>query len=266
MPEIQYNLYPNGRHKALTMSYDDGNLDDIRLVGIFNKYGLKGTFHLNSGNFGKENYVGAAQAGELYAGHEISVHGKTHPFLDRIPADAVIEEIYEDKKALENAAGYPVRGMSYPYGAYTKELLPILRSLGMEYSRTVNATNNFEIPADFLEWHPTTHHNGDLDGLWERYQGLKPQKKLTVLYIWGHSFEFPRNDNWNVIEEFCKKAGGQEDIWYASNIEIVDYVNAVKSLRVSADHTMIQNISGIDVWISVDGEPACIKSGSIFRV
>ena len=44
-----YTCFPGGKHKVLTMSYDDGRDSDVRLVGIFNQYGIKGTFHLNSG-------------------------------------------------------------------------------------------------------------------------------------------------------------------------------------------------------------------------
>ncbi len=46
-----YCCYPGGKHKALTMSYDDGRTQDRRLVDIFNQNGIKGTFHLNSGLF-----------------------------------------------------------------------------------------------------------------------------------------------------------------------------------------------------------------------
>ena len=42
----------DGKMKALTFSYDDGVLQDRRLIEIFNKYGLKATFNLNSGFFG----------------------------------------------------------------------------------------------------------------------------------------------------------------------------------------------------------------------
>ena len=34
--------------KSLTFSYDDGVTQDVRLIEIFNKYGLKATFNLNS--------------------------------------------------------------------------------------------------------------------------------------------------------------------------------------------------------------------------
>ena len=44
-----YKAFPGGKHKVLTLSYDDGKVQDRRLVKIFNKYGIKATFNLNSG-------------------------------------------------------------------------------------------------------------------------------------------------------------------------------------------------------------------------
>ena len=38
----------NGKMKAVTFSYDDGVTQDTRLIEMLNKYGLKGTFNLNS--------------------------------------------------------------------------------------------------------------------------------------------------------------------------------------------------------------------------
>ena len=40
--------FPGGKLKALTFSYDDGVEQDVRLIEIFKKYGLRGTFNLNS--------------------------------------------------------------------------------------------------------------------------------------------------------------------------------------------------------------------------
>ena len=34
-------IFPEGKAKVLTMSYDDGKIQDERLIGIFNKYGIK---------------------------------------------------------------------------------------------------------------------------------------------------------------------------------------------------------------------------------
>ena len=46
-----YHCFPGGKHKALTFSYDDGRIFDKRLIEIFNKNGMKGTFNLNAGRF-----------------------------------------------------------------------------------------------------------------------------------------------------------------------------------------------------------------------
>ena len=72
------------------------------------------------------------------------------------------------------------------------------------------------------------------------------------MYVWGHSYEFDNNDNWEVIEEFCKFMGGREDIWYATNIEIIDYMEAAKRLQFSADGGAVFNPSARSVWLEID--------------
>ena len=52
-----YCCFPGGKHKALTMSYDDGRTQDRRLIEIFNQNGIKGTFHLNSGLFDRGDRI-----------------------------------------------------------------------------------------------------------------------------------------------------------------------------------------------------------------
>ena len=80
---------------------------------------------------------------------------------------------------------------------------------------------------------------------------------MPVMYVWGHSFEFNNDKNWDKMEKFCDKIAGNDDVWYATNIEIVDYVNATRALKFSWDRRLIYNPSAIDVWIEVDG--ACVK-------
>jgi hypothetical protein len=57
----------------------------------------------------------------------------------------------------------------------------------------------------------------------------------------GHSFEFARQNNWEVIEDFCKKVSGRDEIWYATNLQIKRYLSAVRSLVYTADETMVYN-------------------------
>ena len=136
-----YCCFPGGKHKALTMSYDDGRSYDRRLVDIFNQNGIKGTFHLNSGLFDWGDRVLPEEVKTLYAGHEVACHTVTHPTIARCPLPEVAWQVLEDRKALEAMTGYPVRGLSYPNGSLSKEieeLLPLCDMLKSKVSRRSN--------------------------------------------------------------------------------------------------------------------------------
>lgn len=263
---IRHDRFPGGVHKALTLSFDDGRTDDRRLVELMNRYGLKGTFHLNSGFFGKEGYIHAEEVAELYAGHEVSAHTVDHPFLEQSPVDQVAREILEDRAALESLTGYPVRGMSYPFGTYNDRVVEMLPALGIEYARTVASHREFHMPEHFLKWHPTCHHKQMVEYA-DKFIELTPRyTRMSLYYVWGHSFEFANDNNWELIDEFGEKIGGREEIWYATNAEIVAYKRAVDALRYSVDSRMVHNPTAIPVWISAEGESVEIPGGETVRI
>jgi peptidoglycan/xylan/chitin deacetylase (PgdA/CDA1 family) len=260
---IRFKYYPGGKKKALTMSYDDGRDHDRRLVGIFNRHGIRGTFHLNAGTLGQDGYVRPDEVAELYRGHEVSAHSLTHPFLTLLPDASLAEEILEDRRRLESLAGYPVRGMSYPFGAYGDAVLRALPPLGIEYARTVESTGRFAVPDNFLLWRPTCHHK---DHLMERLAEFKKPagwQQMPLLYVWGHSYEFPQDGNWEMIEEFCGKTAGDPDTWYATNIEIADYMNALRNLKFSVDRGYVVNPSAMAVWVEAEGQAVEIRPGTM---
>lgn len=251
-----YICFPEGRAKALTMSYDDGKPQDERLVAIFNKNGIKGTFNLNYGLMGmdkKPQRLPAERIKELYEGHEVATHTMTHPTIARCPMTELVDEILNDRKGLESIMGTIVRGHAYPNGSYNEEIKSLFRQMGIAYARVVETSGEFELPDDLMEWKATCHHNDpelmDKARFFAEYN--KPQY-LKLMYVWGHSYEFDNNDNWNVIEEFCEYMGGRDDIWYATNIEIADYMEAAKRLRFSADYTAAYNPNADDVWVLID--------------
>ncbi|MFC4402221.1 polysaccharide deacetylase family protein [Gracilibacillus xinjiangensis] len=260
MPQITMS-FPEGKHKVLTMSYDDGKAADQRLVEIFNNNGIKGTFHLNSGLLGKGDRIPESEIEKLYQGHEISAHTVTHPTIARSPKTQLIEEVIEDRKVLEKIAGYTVRGISYPNGSYNQAIKELLPHLGIEYARTVNSTESFAMPDDLMEWNPTCHHNRNLTKLADDFVNLHKKQYLYMFYVWGHSYEFDHDQNWTIMEEFCQFIGNREDIWYATNIEIVDYLHAFQNLRFSADSQFVYNPSAMSVWLSIDERITAVKGG-----
>jgi peptidoglycan/xylan/chitin deacetylase (PgdA/CDA1 family) len=258
--------YPGGKSKALTLSYDDGQIFDRRLVEIFNKYNMKGTFHLNSGTLGKDGYVTQEEVKELYAGHEVSCHSVTHPYFTQISQGQLTQEIWEDRRNLERLTGYTMRGMSYPFGVYDDRTLKTLELTGIEYSRTVNATNGFNVPADFLQWHPTCHHSDNLPEKLEKFKNQPAWLSMPLFYIWGHSYEFDRQNNWDMIENFCSEASGDDNVWYASNIEIKDYITALRSLVVNVDETLVYNPTAITVWLGRNNKISELKPGQTLEL
>ena len=221
----------NGKNKALTFSYDDCIEQDRQLVDIFNRYGMKCTFNLNSaimngtGDFEIEGkYVRRMRPDEmkdLYTGHEIAVHTLHHADLTLLTEDKIREETAEDKKALEAMFGTKIYGMAYPYGSFNKEVVRVIGECGILYSRTVNAAYNFRPQNDLLEFAATCHHSDDrlfeLLDEFLRYDGSEP----AVFCVWGHSYEFYVDDNWELMEDFCRKAACHDDIFYGTNSRVL---------------------------------------------
>lgn len=262
-----YICFPQGRAKALTMSYDDGKIQDERLVRIFNEHGIKGTFNLNYGLMDREQTpprIGKDKIAALYQGHEVATHTMTHPTIARCPLVEVAEEILEDRKGLEKLVGGLVRGHAYPNGSYSEEIKQLFRQLGIAYGRVVEVIPDYELPKDPLEWHPTCHHNDpELMKKAEFFAEFGKRQYLKLMYVWGHSYEFDNNDNWEVIENFCKYMGGREDIWYATNIEIIDYMEAARRLQFTASGDGVYNPGAISVWLQInDGGCVEITGGS----
>ena len=158
----------------------------------------------------------------------------------------------------------PVRGLAYPCGRYDDESIALLKALGIVYARTVVNTGSFNIPEDFMKWHPTTHHNGNLEEFGSRL--LNESYGMNLLYVWGHSYEFNDRQNWDHIEAFCKKMQGIESVWYATNIEIYDYVQACKRLIFGIDGTVVENPSAIPVWIRSNQEVVEIPAGAVVQL
>lgn len=258
--------FPEGKAKALTLSYDDGVIQDKRLIEILKPYGIKATFNINSGKFSEsavsvKGRMSEEQAKELYknSGHEIAVHTLTHPSLTRLPLPIAIDEVLQDRKNLENIFGGVIRGMAYPYGTYSDELIDMLKNIGIAYSRTVVSTHDFRIPTDWLKLTATCHHNDSLlFELTDKFINAKPDSEKSnrqplLFYLWGHSYEFDNDNNWDIIEEFAQKIGNSEDVWYATNIEIYDYIEAYKNLKFSVGGNTVYNPSGQTVWFENNG-------------
>lgn len=223
--------------KILTFSYDDGVSQDIRLIELFNKYGMKATFNINSGFLGQNwtltregvvvdhNKLKAEDIRHIYEGHEIAAHTLTHPFLPSINEESeIIRQVEQDRLALSELCGYEVVGFAYPGGGvnFDRRVSSIIKeNTGARYCRTIVSSHSFDTQDDLYEFKPTVYHHGEWDKLFElgeRFLSLKPDKK-QVFFVWGHSYEFDIHNTWDRFEEFLRLMSGKEDILYTTNRE-----------------------------------------------
>ena len=271
--------FPEGKFKALTLSYDDGVQADIRLAELTHKHGIKCTFNVNGSSMcgGMRISTDTIKEKVVPYGHEIAVHGANHIAPGVAAPGLIIKDMLMCRLELEEAFGTIIRGMAYPdsgirrmeNGNSYENIRQYLSDIGIVYGRSAGGDNDcFMLPNDFLNWMPTAHHkNSHLDEYADKFlatteEGLYGSHRFPRLfYLWGHSYEFDRDDNWEIIERFCEKMGGHDDIWYATNIEIYEYIEAYRRLVPSADHTKYYNPTNTTVWINVDGNTKKIEPG-----
>ncbi len=269
-------VWPGGKRKAFTLSYDDGIEQDIRLINLLNQHQVKATFNLNAGLLGEKGRVAAgkkevdhnkieeARIMTIYKGHEIAAHGQYHESMFAMDSARCVEEVLTCRKALEKITARPLTGYAYAFGACDDNIVQALKACQISYARTIEASYTFDIPSDFLRWDPSCHHDdskimelADKFLSDEFYFSLFSPAKL--FYVWGHSYEFDQNENWDHMETFIKKISKKEDVWYATNGEIYDYVEAYKRLVFSVDSSKVYNPSCRSVWLSGIFTNACVE-------
>ena len=182
--------------------------------------------------------------------------------LSLIAANAVTEGLpEEDAQALEAAKGTVITA---------KELQPeqvdALCAMGIQYSRTVESTGSFALPQELLRWKPTCHHNDKLLERAEKFLHVPGYEKMPLFYIWGHSFEFERENTWPLMEQLAEKLHGAQDIWYATNGQIADYLTALRSTRESADGKRLYNPSAQPIWFVADGKVRVAEPGKLCEI
>jgi hypothetical protein len=204
------------------------------------------------------------------------------PGLSR-PVDA-IQDFLNCRLELEKRYERIIRGMAYPdsgitnlqNGASYENIRRYLQDLGIVYSRTLGGDNNhFYLPADWLAWMPTAHHeNPALMDYADQFLSLQPDapnayyatRLPRLFYLWGHAFEFNNNNNWELIDQIGDTLGGKEDTWYATCMEIYEYVQAYNALVFSADSTRVYNPTLHKIWFDVDGTLYFVDPGDTITI
>jgi len=268
--------FPGFKRKAVTLSYDDGVIFDEQLINIMRKNGLKGTFNISTGllNEGNPRRLTKENVVKLYteSGNEVAVHGKYHVSLADVPLAMAVDDVLKDRQTLEEWLDKIVIGMAYANGSFDDNVVEIVKKCGIEYARTTVSTEKFDIPENWLMIPTTCHHkNPRLMELAKKFIESPESKyywskKPQLFYLWGHSYEFNDEDNWEIIEEFATYMGNRDNVWYATNGEIYNYVKAYDSLMWGADGKRVYNPSVYDIFINYYDNEYVIHPGDDVKI
>ncbi len=232
----------SGKMKAVTFSFDDGVLQDIRLIELLNKYGLKATFNLNSELFNGQDIlrfederphavcrytIAPKDVKEIYAGHEVAAHTLTHPKLTTVEDDKeIIRQVEQDRLNLTRLVGYEVIGFAYPGGGVNNDVrcAEIIRKhTGIRYARGYKLCESFDIPDDLYQFSPnaSADHLDALEVLTDRFLALETDKH-QLLFVVGHAYGLDyENERWAKLETLFQKISRRDDIFYGTNKEVL---------------------------------------------
>ena len=234
---LRGNFMWNGKKKAVTFSFDDGVTQDIRLIEILNKYGLKATFNLNSELLGLENSiyrnertvrhdkVPKDKLKEIYKGHEVAAHTLTHPLLPSLTDEEIIRQVETDRQNLSRLCGYEVVSMAYPCGGENNNdrVAKIIKeNTGIKLARTITSTYDFGKQENLFRFNPTVYYvDARFEEIIDSFLSLDNDSD-ALLYIWGHSYEMDAEYiTWERFEKLCQKLAFHDDIFYGTNKEVL---------------------------------------------
>lgn len=262
-------LYPGGKAKAFNITYDDGVTQDVRFVALLNRFGLKGTFNLNS-QLMREGFVWTHKNGMLvkrltmdkalinYRGHEIGSHTLTHPSLGDLPDAEIKRQMRNDKADLETTLGVEVKGFALPFSFFDENCERIAKQSGFEYARISEFSLSYKPCTDYYRWKTGVYHIMPeflpfVDGFFET------DEELAVCQIVGHSYDLDALHLWDIMEDICRKVSREMDVWSCTNLELVRYLKAMEQAQITED--AICNHSEMELWFAIDGEAVKLCPG-----
>jgi len=225
--------------KAVTFSYDDGVTQDIKLIELLNKYGLKCTFNINSKLLGTKGIllrqkqriaryrIAQDDVKYVYEGHEVAAHTLTHPNLTSLNENEIIYQVEQDRNYLSEIVGYEVKGMAYPNGGVNNDdrVAEVIKTYtNIKYCRTITNTDSFDIQNNLYRFNPNVHHIQQFDRLMKMGREFVELNTDSpkIFYIWGHSYEMDyAPDYWMKLEEFFELISKRDDIFYGTNEEVL---------------------------------------------
>lgn len=218
--------------------WDDGVVNDIRLIELLRKYNAKATFNLNPGAMPEHTAVprwkkmgetvwsyngfingkvGLAEMKEIYGDFQVASHGWVHKG-GSVPPEEFIKDAMDARKYLEDVFQRECPGYAWPCGDYTPVAAKLLQENGFLYGRTTKYTDNVGCTDAPLQLHSSCHFMDR--GFVDKFNAAKAQN--GIFYFWGHSYEMMDCEGlWDQFEQKMILLSEDPEVRWIDVIDIV---------------------------------------------
>lgn len=183
---------------------DDGDILDLRVATLLEKYGFKGTFYIAPWN-PRVKILDPIQIKELSEKHEIGGHGMRHVVLTNFNEEERFEDIMDGKHLLEEIIGRPVTKFAVPRGWYNKEVIETVKRAGFEELRTMKQGATERDKDDFLVPISVHFHPEHLEAWRYRYQQAKEKGERGYFGVTCHGWELYKFNLWREYESMLRE-------------------------------------------------------------
>ena len=203
--------------KLFVFAVDDGTVFDKKVIAIFNKYGIKATFNLNSGlqdfvwnkNWLEVRRLNLVENKSVYDGHEVASHSLTHPFLTSLSDEEVYKEVKEDIDNLKNIFQREIKTFSFPFDGYDERTINIVKSLGITHIILPSIDDSFRYPVDTYHIKVTSWN---IDDALNKIKRFIEEKQAEIFIYLSHSYDYEYGNCYDKLEELCKVVSENKDI------------------------------------------------------
>lgn len=211
----------------ISFSWDDGAVEDIKLMELSLKYNIPGIFFIPATN--NERRVISGKEIQLLVNNnfEIGSHTYSHCYLTQIPFKKAVEEMILGKDYLEQLTGAEIPHFCFPGGYFNKQLVDVSR---MYFKSARSADTGAVVENKSFLVKPTFHFldrgkrsllynslkndsiifriliknvlNTDyFEVVGKVLKGLSEMPEIYKVIIWGHSWEIDQYNLWNKLED-----------------------------------------------------------------
>ena len=203
--------------KSFVFAIDDGTIFDKKTVAIFNKYGIKATFNLNSGlqdfvwhkDWLEVRRLKLEENKAIYDGHEVASHSLTHPFLTSLSDEDVFREVGEDIDNLKNIFHREIESFSFPFDGFDERTIGIIKSLGITHIILPAIDDSFRFPIDTCHIKVTSWN---IDDALAKVQRFFEDDRAELFVYLSHSYDYEFDGSYDKLEELCRIVRERKDI------------------------------------------------------